>query len=227
MKDSGPGIAPDQIERIFLPFTQADSSISRRHGGAGLGLSISRRLAELMDGALVARDDLDHGAEFIFTVPLGEADEAPKELNGNAPLKLDATFASQHPLRILTVEDDKINPKLILALLRRLGYAPFGAMNGREAMEVFKENPDCVVMDLQMPEMDGIEATEKIREMEGRFPNGHAAFITALTANIVPADRQRCFDAGMNAYMNKPVKIDALAGLPKASDFATRGDTKS
>jgi|GEM_PF-768631 len=214
VEDSGPGIAPDQIDRVFLPFTQADSSISRRHGGAGLGLSISRRLAELMGGTLQVRSDFGHGAKFIFAVPLEESEVLRKESDGGTPLKLDITFAEQHPLRILTVEDDKINLKLILALLRRLGYAPLGAMNGREAVEVFeKERPNCVMMDLQMPEMDGIEATEKIREMEKNLSHAHPAFIIALTANIVPADRQRCFDAGMNDYMNKPVKIDALAPL--------------
>jgi CheY-like chemotaxis protein len=206
-------VTADQLARIFLPFTQADSSISRRHGGAGLGLSISRRLAELMGGTLEVRSEQGHGAEFLLAVPLDEIAAPPKKTNATSR-KLDATFASRHPLRILTVEDDKVNLKLLLALLRRLGYAAVGARNGCEAVAAYeKERPDCILMDLQMPEMDGIEATEKIREMERNSPGGHPAFIVALTANIVPADRQRCFDAGMNDYMNKPVKIDVLAAL--------------
>jgi CheY-like chemotaxis protein len=178
-----------------------------------------------MGGTLDVRSESGHGAEFIFTVPLDEADVAPKESDATPTWNLDATFASRHPLRILTVEDDKINLKLILALLRRLGYEPLGAMNGREATEVHeKEHPDCILMDLQMPEMDGIEATEKIRGMEKDFPNGHPVFIAAVTANIIPADRQRCFDAGMNDYMNKPVRIDALAALlAKAGCIASHG----
>jgi PAS domain S-box-containing protein len=227
VSDTGPGVTADQLARIFLPFTQADSSISRRHGGAGLGLSISRRLAELMGGTLEVRSEQGHGAEFLLAVPLDEIAGAPKKTDATSR-KLDVTFANRHLLRILTVEDDKVNLKLILALLRRLGYDPVGARNGREAVTAYeKEHPDCILMDLQMPEMGGIEATEKIREIEKKFPRDHAAFIVALTANIVPADRQRCFDAGMNDYMNKPVKIDALAALLEtAAVFATNGAAK-
>ncbi len=214
VKDTGPGVAADQIERIFLPFTQADSTIARRHGGSGLGLSISKRLAELMGGSLRAQSEIGQGAEFIFSVPLGAVTAVPPEPTVTPPIVLDSGFAGRHPLRILTVEDDKVNLKLILTLLRRLGYEPVGARNGLEAMECHeRERPDCILMDLQMPEMDGIEATKNIRAREKTSPGTRPTFIAALTANIVSADRQRCFDAGMNAYMNKPVKLDALAAL--------------
>ena len=222
VKDTGPGISPAQIERIFRPFTQADSSISRRHGGAGLGLSISRRLAELMGGSLTVHSEIGHGSRFIVTVPLTSAPLASSANGGPASYQFDATFAAQHPLRILVVEDDKVNLKLITTLLRRLGYDPLAAQNGREAVNLLQtEHPSCVLMDLQMPEMDGIEATERIRALEEISSPSKPAYITALTANIFPADRQRCFDAGMNSYLNKPVQLPALAStLIEAADFS-------
>ncbi len=221
VKDTGPGITPEQVERIFQPFTQADSSISRRYGGAGLGLSISRRLAELMGGTLEVRSQLGQGAEFVVTVPLVESSTVVKPTADAQAIILDADFASRHPLRVLVVEDDKVNLKLILILMRRLGYEPLSATNGREAVELQRrEHPDCILMDLQMPEMDGIEATQKIRAEERASPGDNPAFISALTANIFPADRQRCLDAGMNGYLNKPVRLADLAGiLEQATDF--------
>jgi PAS domain S-box-containing protein len=210
--DSGPGIEADQLKRIFLPFTQLDSSSSRRHGGAGLGLSISLRLAELMGGTLRARSK--QGSEFILTVPLATVDPPPEGKEASPGLELDANFAFQYPLRILTAEDDKINLRLILTLLRRLGYEPLEALNGRDAVALHSsEHPDLILMDLQMPEMDGIEATKKIREAEKHSGASKPTFIAALTANITPADRERCFEAGMNDYMNKPVRIAALVEL--------------
>lgn len=221
--DSGPGVAPEQIEQIFLPFTQADSSISRRYGGSGLGLAISRRLAILMGGTLQVTSGPD-GTRFVLTVPLEEVKESPAEPSTTSPVVLDVDFAVRHPLRILAVEDNPINLKLIIKFLQTLGYEPLSARNGLEAMEIHaREFPNCILMDLQMPEMDGIEATENIRETERRSLDKSPAYIVALTANISPADRQRCFEAGMNDYMNKPVGMDALAALlPKVSGAAGR-----
>lgn len=224
VKDTGPGISPEQIDIIFHPFTQADSSISRRHGGAGMGLSISRRFAELLGGTLTVRSQLGGGSEFILNLPTGGNESAPLPVKGSPALKLDAGFASQHPLRILVVEDDTVNLKLIVVLLRRLGYEPLTAKNGREAVEVHsKEHPDCVLMDLQMPELDGIEATKEIRSLEKSRPNGKPTFISAITANVFLADRQRCFDAGMNSYLNKPIKpADLAAMLTDANAFVSK-----
>lgn len=210
--DSGPGMEDDQLERIFLPFTQLDSSTSRRYGGAGLGLTISRRLAELMGGTLQANSK--QGAEFILTVPLDEIDAPVRGNDANPGREIDANFASQHPLRILTAEDDKTNLRLILTLLRRLGYDPLEAANGLDAVALHaSEHPDCILMDLQMPEMDGIEATKIIRAAEQGTRHARPTFIAALTANINPADRERCIEAGMNDYMNKPVRITALVEM--------------
>ncbi|CAN5566187.1 hypothetical protein BH09VER1_BH09VER1_48340 [soil metagenome] len=224
VKDTGPGISPEQLERIFQPFTQADSSISRRHGGSGMGLSISRRLAELMGGSLTVRSRRDHGAEFLFTVPLRHASPGRGTLESAVPQSFDASFAGRHPMRILVVEDDKVNLKLILALLLRLGYQALAARNGREAVQIQqRSHTDCILMDLQMPEMDGIEATQSIRAFEKISHSQKPAFVAALTANIFPADRQRCFDAGMNGYLNKPVQLAALAStLTEAADFTEK-----
>jgi PAS domain S-box-containing protein len=221
VKDTGSGIAPGQMNRIFRPFTQADSSPSRRHGGTGLGLTISRRLAELLGGDLVVRSMPGQGSEFVVEVPLDSVAPGLGPDGETPPEALDTTFAAKYPLSILLVEDDRVNLKLILALIRRLGYEPIAAQNGKEAVELYRsEKPQCLLMDLQMPEMDGIEATEKIRAMERAAGNGHAAFIAALTANIFPMDRQRCFDVGMNSYLNKPVKLSTLATtLTQACDY--------
>ncbi|MEO6054041.1 MAG: response regulator, partial [Chthoniobacterales bacterium] len=155
-------------------------------------------------------------------VPLDKA-ELPVDASGKItePV-LDGGFANHYPLSILVVEDDKVNLKLILSLIRRLGYEPIFAKNGREAVDIQKrEHTDCVLMDLQMPEMDGIEATEKIRAIEKECRSEKPTFISALTANIFPADRQRCFDVGMNGYLNKPLKLAMLARLLiQAEDFA-------
>jgi PAS domain S-box-containing protein len=225
VKDTGSGIATGQMERIFQPFTQADSSPSRRRGGAGLGLTISHRLAELLGGDLVVRSVPGQGSEFVVHLPFEPAPPDHEAGSDAQPDALDATFAAKYPLGILLVEDDRVNLKLILALIRRLGYEPMAAQNGREAVELFRsERPQCVLMDLQMPEMDGIEATEKIRAAERAGNGGKAAFIAALTANIFPADRERCFDAGMDSYLNKPVKLSTLAAmLRQASDYVQAG----
>jgi PAS domain S-box-containing protein len=220
VRDTGPGIPADQLEKIFDPFTQADSSISRRHGGTGLGLSIARRLTGLLGGTLSVTSQPGHGSEFVAVIPFPVAAPPVVAEPAGPGYASDASFAAQHPMKVLVVEDDPINRKLITILVRRLGYEPLIARNGREAVEVARrDHPDCILMDIQMPEMDGIEATRAIR----RFENGSAAYISAVTAHILPADRQHCFDAGMDGYLNKPIKIAALADtFLKASENTGR-----
>lgn len=210
--DTGTGIETDKLEAIFDPFTQADSSISRRFGGTGLGLTITRRLVELLGGRISVWSELGRGSEFRVILPLC-LPEASSGTEASAQAELLATdFARKYSMRVLIVEDDKINLRLIQALLRRLGYEPLVAHNGQEALSVYATAPiDCILMDLQMPEMDGIEATRMIREIEDG--TDHKAYIFALTANTVPTDKQKCFDAGMNEYLNKPVRMNALAAL--------------
>lgn len=209
-RDTGAGIPEDQLETIFQPFMQMDSSHSRRHGGAGLGLAISRRLAEAMGGTLTAASEPGAGSRFILSLPLEEALEGNRA-SKSAPV-LGTQFAKTHALRVLVVDDDEVNLRLIVTLLRRLGYEPLSARDGREAVEVQqRERADCILMDLQMPEMDGIEATRAIRAAEALGNGAPPCYIAALTANIIPADREECFEAGMNAYLNKPVKLASIA----------------
>jgi len=224
VRDTGVGITPDKLDLIFEPFTQSDSRTSRRHSGTGLGLTISRRLAELMGGSLTVTSQLDTGSEFLLTIPLVIPERHAHPAAPASRGHLDIHFADENPLRILVVEDDRVNLKLINALMRKLGYQPRAALNGRDAVEICRvEHPDCVLMDVQMPEMDGIEATEKIRAFEKAAGFPSQAFIFALTANIFPTDRMRCLKAGMNGYLNKPVKIEQLAEmLVRAGDSRKR-----
>jgi len=211
VRDTGSGIPADKIDAIFHPITQADSSISRRHGGTGLGLTISRRLTEMLGGTLTVESEVGVGSEFLAAIPLTTSQRPIQACLALPSDSVNIFLAAKYPLHILVVEDDKVNLKLIQALIGKLGYASMAARNGQQAIDLFRvERPDCVLMDLQMPEIGGIEATEKIREMETSLALPQT-FICALTANIFPADRQRCFKAGLNGYLNKPVKITSLA----------------
>lgn len=214
VEDTGPGIPESMRESVFLPFTQADASSSRRHGGVGLGLSIAARLVDQMGGKLSYRPRDPHGSIFSFAItmphgPLADSDDVGELL---ADETLDAGFAARHPLRILIAEDDPVNEKLMLRMLARLGYTDvLTARNGREAVDLtLSASPDLVFMDLQMPEMDGLTACQRIREAEAASASP-PCFISALTANSSPADRSRCFATGMDRYMSKPVNTRMLA----------------
>ncbi|MFZ4774088.1 MAG: response regulator [Terrimicrobiaceae bacterium] len=212
VRDSGPGIAEDKRAHVFEPFTQEDSSISRLHGGTGLGLAISRQLVELMGGKLTVLSKAGEGSEFTVTLPGILPEGTPETLPDPVEEPLDGKFADRHPLIILMVEDDPVNLKLTRMVLRKLGYDPLSAQNGIEAVEIcLRAHPDCILMDLQMPRKDGIQAALEIRESEGKSASGGRAFIAALTANTSDEIRQQCFDVGMDAYMNKPIKPAQLA----------------
>jgi PAS domain S-box-containing protein len=222
VRDTGPGIPEDKIEQVFEPFAQADSSISRRYGGTGLGLSIARNLVKLMGGKLTLASTVGVGSEFCVTLPAAEPGDAVSASLPAAPVVMDETFAALHPLRVLLVEDDPVNLKLVLMMLRKMGYAPLTAEDGVAALEVFqRESPDCVLMDLQMPKKDGLLATREIREFE-TLRNSRRTFIAALTANTLPETRRQCLDAGMNGYMNKPLKRVQLAETLEQASAARR-----
>lgn len=219
--DSGPGISPVDLGRIFEPFVQTDNRIARRHTGTGLGLAISQRLAKVMDGRLEVTSTLGQGSTFTLIAPLHPTtilQAAEKE----SPENLHPHFADHHPLRILVADDEPVNLKLIGLVLRRAGYQPFTATNGGEAVELFKrERPNFILMDMQMPEMDGMEATRAIRQIERNF-GWQPAYVSALTANVMPDDRQRCLDAGMNNYLSKPMnKVDLARMLAEAASSKT------
>lgn len=209
VRDTGPGIPLDKLENIFDPFVQADSSIARRFGGTGLGLTIARRLVELMGGRLEVQSRPGIGSEFSFEIPLPRDMPVPERRAMH--LRFDEKFSTQHPVSILVAEDDEVNRLLIRTVLRRLGYEPVMARDGEEAVGKYcSTRPQCILMDLHMPVVDGIEATRRIREIEaldtGRLP----AFISALTADVLPAERECCERVGMDAYLSKPLDIDAL-----------------
>ena len=222
VRDSGPGIPADNLGEIFEPFQQLDSSISRRYGGSGLGLSISRNLVNLMGGTLSVKSVIDVGSE--FRVRLWNI--APKVSKASIAVTppaetLNITFAVKNPMRLLLVEDDPISRRLMQVMLGKLGYAPLIAVNGCEAVESFRrEELDCILMDLQMPLKDGFAATAEIRESERVNSSARHVYISALTANVAAHDQQRCFDAGMDAYLAKPIMWVTLAEiLARAANF--------
>jgi PAS domain S-box-containing protein len=228
VRDTGPGVPSDRREAIFAPFTQADVGSARRHGGTGLGLAISKRMAEFLGGTLTLQSEMGVGSEFLLELPIEPIEAQPYDipLVPQAPnTAIDHQFAIKFALRIMVVEDDRVNMRLTLTLLQKLGYEPVAAANGSEAVEVFREKkPNCILMDLQMPVMDGIDATKAIRDIE-KAGQTNPAFIVALTANTVRADRSSCFRAGMNGYLNKPLRRDRLCDMLAKASEATAGST--
>ena len=226
--DTGVGIPADKQELVFDAFAQADSSTTRRFGGTGLGLAITRRLVEAMGGSISVSSAPGLGSRFRFTVALRLASEAtatpgspeagavpvlvPAGAAGGAAAATDAHDpASDRPLRVLLAEDNVVNQQLALLMLRKLGHEVVVAADGRQACEqVAQGDFDLVLMDMQMPEMDGIEATRCIRDAGHRLP------IVAMTANAMDADRARCIAAGMNGFLAKPVRAPALADAIRA-----------
>lgn len=201
VEDTGIGIPAAKVSTLFTPFTQIDNSATRVYSGTGLGLAISRQLAELMGGTITLRSEEGRGSTFTFEVSLKRADLRPTE----AP-----TAASR--LNVLLVEDNEVNQMVALAMLRRLGHAVETAANGREALQRLRATDfDLVIMDCQMPEMDGFEATLAIRQDAVAGATHRNVPIIAMTAAAADVDRQRCLAAGMNGYVAKPVTQHALA----------------
>jgi signal transduction histidine kinase/CheY-like chemotaxis protein/HPt (histidine-containing phosphotransfer) domain-containing protein len=209
VRDTGIGLTPEGMSRLFQSFSQADSSTTRRYGGTGLGLAISKRLVELMGGTMSAESDgPDRGATFRFTIRAAVPERAAGPSTAARPPPIDLRIAEQHPLRILLAEDNAVNPKLALRLLSRMGYRADLASNGVEALEcIQRQTYDVVLLDVQMPEMDGLEAARRI---VARGPNGERPHIIAMTANAMQGDREQCLAAGMDDYLTKPIRTDAL-----------------
>jgi len=211
--DTGIGI-PSQIqEGLFQAFTQADSSTTRKYGGTGLGLNISRQLVEKMGGCMGVESVEDKGSTFWFTVLFAKADEAQIDVAiSSAQAGADSqTRKRAKDLRILLVEDNMVNQAVALGMLNKLGYAAQGATDGKEALKTLSETDfDLVFMDVQMPILGGIEATHMIREGEARGRNKHVPII-AMTAHATKQDRQACLDAGMDDYIPKPISSQLIS----------------
>ena len=202
--DTGIGIEPEKLQMVFQKFTQADLSTTRRYGGSGLGLSISRSLAELMGGTIEAASEIGKGSEFRLGLQL---DAAPENSLQRKEASRDLVPLPEE-LDVLLVEDNKVNQKLAVRLLERLGCRASVAENGLEALALLdRYDYDLILMDCQMPEMDGYETTRRIREGEHgrrRVP------ILAITANAMENDLDRCLASGMDAYLTKPIDFIKL-----------------
>jgi signal transduction histidine kinase/CheY-like chemotaxis protein len=215
VSDSGIGIPAEKMEMIFEPFSQADASTTRRFGGTGLGLTISARLVAMMGGIIWVESEVGRGSRFHFTTRF----KAPsKEAAG--PAANDAVFAAPaaaaprpaEPLRVLVAEDNPVNRRLITRLLEKRGHRVVIACNGREAVQAAgKEDYDLVLMDVQMPEMGGFEATAAIRQQESGTGKRHS--IIALTAHAMKGDEGRCLAAGMDGYLTKPIRSASLDAI--------------
>jgi PAS domain S-box-containing protein len=208
VRDTGTGIPPEAQKTVFKSFTQADGSITRQYGGTGLGLTISARLVEMMGGRIWVKSSENVGSTFSFTAKLGVSRDIL--LKPTAVPRAPAVVGRLgRRLRVLVAEDNVVNRTLIVRLLEKEGCEVSVVENGREAIdEIQRNNIDLVLMDLEMPEMGGLEATRRIRESEKQ--TGKHLPIIALTAHALSGVRQRCLDAGMDSYVSKPIRPHTL-----------------
>jgi signal transduction histidine kinase/CheY-like chemotaxis protein/ligand-binding sensor domain-containing protein len=226
--DTGVGIAPDVQERLFSKFTQADSSTTRLYGGTGMGLAIARQLAELMGGTAFLSSVPGNGSTFGVRLPLPmvELPESAAEAGDAVLFKGERQQTERIIRRVLLAEDNAINQKISVALLKKLSYAVEVASDGEETVELWANGRfDCILMDCQMPKMDGYQATAAIREREAA---GVRTPIIALTANAMAGDKERCLNAGMDDYLTKPLRVEDLARVLErwAPVMALEGEAK-
>ncbi|MEH0020464.1 MAG: response regulator [Desulfobacter sp.] len=216
--DTGIGIAPEKQSTIFDSFYQADGSTTRKYGGTGLGTTISKQLVELMGGAIGFESRQNQGSRFWFTIAfeVPARSGAAREAGDTRGETHRAPGAPSAQLRVLLAEDYPTNQQIVVNHLTRAGYEVAVAENGARAVELFKAHPfDLILMDIQMPELDGYEATREIREHEdctsgkeaGRIP------IIAITAHAMAGYREKCLAARMDDYMSKPLKKDVLLAM--------------
>jgi PAS domain S-box-containing protein len=220
VKDTGIGIPPDRIDRLFHSFSQVDSSTTRKFGGTGLGLAISKKLVEMMEGQIWAESQVGTGSIFHFTIKVEPASLASlaslTSLESAQPEmrpRLETPDERDHmpPLRILLAEDNPINQRVTLLILKHLGYRADVASNGIEVLQALeRRNYDLILMDVQMPEMDGLKATQEIRRCWPKGPK-----IVAITAYALAGDKEKCLDAGMDGYIAKPVQKEELSKMLK------------
>jgi PAS domain S-box-containing protein len=215
VSDTGIGVSPEQQAKLFRSFEQADNSISRKFGGTGLGLVISKRIVELMDGRIWVESELGKGSSFIFTMTVGNpatgnagGTEAETAINAQTVINIEGCLAGR---KILLVEDIDINREIVLTVLEPTGAAVDEAENGETAFKKFSADPegyDLILMDIQMPSMGGYESTRLIRAMD--IGRAKTVPIIAMTANVFKEDIDHCLEAGMNGHLGKPLDFGEL-----------------
>ena len=205
VRDTGIGIPATALKRLFQPFVQADSSTSRRYGGTGLGLVISRRLAERLGGRLWVESEPGRGSTFRFTIRCRPALVALAPAPEPAPL---GSLAERFPWRILVAEDNPVNQKVAVLLLEHMGYQADVAGDGIEVLQALQRRSyDLILMDVQMPGIDGLETTRRLR---AELPAERQPRVIALTASVLAEQRAACFAAGMNDFVGKPLGVAEL-----------------
>lgn len=208
VSDTGIGIKREQLKELFKPFTQGDTSTTRKYGGTGLGLAICKRLSEAMGGQIWATSHYDQGSSFYTRLRLQVAKN--KEEIADKPLQKGQPAVDKSKLKVVIAEDNPANQRVIVLMLRRLGMKPDAVDDGQALLDKLSEQEaDLIFMDLQMPVMDGLEATAAIRA--GAVGERMKSIkVVALTANAMKGDEERCLSEGMDAYLTKPIDLDVL-----------------
>jgi CheY-like chemotaxis protein/anti-sigma regulatory factor (Ser/Thr protein kinase) len=216
VEDTGIGITNEDKARLFCSFEQAEAGTARKYGGTGLGLSISRNIVELMGGKIWVASEPGQGSTFTFTALLQRETNKPKTLSSRNSTDNQAQTSDQVPddfsgYSLLLVDDVDINREIVLTLLEPTNIYVECAENGIQALRMFEKAPDkydMIFMDVQMPEMDGYEATRRIRALEA--PQAKSIPIVATTANVFREDIEKCLEAGMNVHIGKPLDFNEV-----------------
>jgi len=239
VQDTGIGIPPERMNRLFQSFSQVDMSTTRKYGGTGLGLAISRKLVEIMGGQIWVESELHKGSTFHFSVPVDVAPaSSPGSKETSSPYLCPPLYQAQErrkgdsheeihdDLRILIAEDNEVNKRVIKKMLKKLGFQADIANDGQDVLTALeKQRYDLILMDVQMPRIDGLEAASLIRK---RWPHAEQPYIVALTACALEGDRDRCLDAGMDGYISKPVKMgDLREALGKCEQRSVQMEMKN
>jgi len=212
VKDTGIGISEEGQKQLFKAFVQIDGKYSRKYGGTGLGLAISKRIVEMLHGSIRVESEINKGSSFIFEIPVekvsADKEYPEKAASGESGRSEDGIFSNK---KILIVEDVELNCEILIALLEHTGVQIDTASDGAVAIEKFAGNPnayDLIFMDIHMPQIDGYEATKRIRN--SGLPGAETIPIIAMTANVFQEDIDRCLGCGMNSHLGKPINIDEI-----------------